>query len=266
MEFDLRFHLAFLAGVLVGVAAVRNDSHVVYLFVSTRYQGQGIARKLWDRLRNDCERRAGTRVFTLNAAEGAVPVYQRFGFVVDRDPARLRGKVVAVPMICYGASSSQRKGRPDKASRTDVSVAGESVRTVSETEAGGSAIVLGIVDANRIASRVFSGASAFPARWAMIMGKRGSVALGCVAWQDVSAAQASSATDCRRLEASWRRCRSGSLHDAPCSPMRHVLPWLAGLRAARARPGIRAVCVAWARAHNLATVPLESLLHARQAT
>ncbi|MDR3446582.1 hypothetical protein [Dyella sp.] len=34
----------------------------------------------------------------------------------------------------------------------------------------------------------------------MIMGKRGSVALGRVAWQDVSAAQASSATACRRLE------------------------------------------------------------------
>lgn len=131
MEDDLRFHLAFLAGVLVGVAAVRNDSHVVYLFVSTRYQGQGIARKLWDRLRNDCERRAGMRVFTLNAAEGAVPVYQRFGFVVDRDPARLRGKVVAVPMIYYGAGSPQRKGRPGKASRTDVSVAGEFARTVS---------------------------------------------------------------------------------------------------------------------------------------
>ena len=68
-----RFHLAFVDGALAGVAAVRNDSHVFQLFVGTRYQGQGIARKLWERLRGDCVRRAGTRVFTLNAAPGAVP-------------------------------------------------------------------------------------------------------------------------------------------------------------------------------------------------
>lgn len=131
IEADLRFHLAFVAGVLVGVASVRNDSHIVHLFVGTRYQGRGIARKLWDRLRNDCERRAGTRVFTLNAADGAIPVYQRFGFEVDRDPARLRGKVVAVPMIYHGADSLQRKPPSDRASRTDVSAAGESTRTAS---------------------------------------------------------------------------------------------------------------------------------------
>ncbi len=131
MEADLRFHLAFAAGALVGVASVRNDSHIVHLFVGTRYQGRGVARKLWDRLRKDCERRAGTHVFTLNAAEGAIPVYQCFGFEVDHDPARLRGKVVAVPMIYRGAGSAQCKSWPDKASRTDVSAAGESTRTAS---------------------------------------------------------------------------------------------------------------------------------------
>lgn len=96
---DQRFHLAFVDGALVGVAAVRNDSHIFQLFVGTRHQGQGIARKLWERVRRDCMRRAGTRVFTLNAAPGAISIYLHMGFVIDHDPARVQGKVIAAPMI-----------------------------------------------------------------------------------------------------------------------------------------------------------------------
>jgi len=94
-----RFHLAFVGDALAGVAAVRDDSHIFQLFVGTRYQRQGIARSLWQRLRQDCERRAGTRQFTLNAAPGAVPVYLRLGFVVDHDPRRSRSSIIAAPMI-----------------------------------------------------------------------------------------------------------------------------------------------------------------------
>ncbi|WP_026034161.1 GNAT family N-acetyltransferase [Dyella japonica] len=128
-----RFHLAFVDDVLVGVAAIRDDRHVFQLFVGTRYQGQGIARKLWDRLRNDAVRRAGTRVFTLNAAEGAVPIYLRFGFVYDGDPGRRRGHVIAVPMIyCIDDPSvAQRRPRRISASRIGARVAGESISTAS---------------------------------------------------------------------------------------------------------------------------------------
>lgn len=94
-----RFHLAFVDGALAGVAAVRNDSHLFQLFVGTRHQGQGIARQLWERLRRDCVRRTGTRVFTLNAAPGAVPVYLHMGFVIDHHRTRPPGKIIAVPMI-----------------------------------------------------------------------------------------------------------------------------------------------------------------------
>jgi GNAT superfamily N-acetyltransferase len=129
----LRFHLAFVGDVLVGVAAIRDDSHVFHLFVGTRYQGQGIARKLWERLRNDCVRRAGTRVFTLNAAKEAVPVYLRFGFVRDPASRRPRGGVIAVPMIYRVADASfpQRGPLRANASRIGSRVAGESARTAS---------------------------------------------------------------------------------------------------------------------------------------
>jgi len=118
IEAGQRFHLAFVDDVLAGVAAVRDHRHVFQLFVGTRHQGQGIARKLWDRLRADCVRRAGTRVFTLNAAPGAVPVYLHLGFAIDHDPNRVRGKLISAPMIyrldappaSHQACAAERRG------------------------------------------------------------------------------------------------------------------------------------------------------------
>jgi len=93
-----RFHLAFLGARLVGVAGMRDDSHLVQLFVSTRYQGRGIAGKLWRRTMDDAIRRAGTRRFTLNASRCAVPVYLRLGFVPTGPEGRSPKGVVSTPM------------------------------------------------------------------------------------------------------------------------------------------------------------------------
>ncbi len=77
-----RFHLAWTADDrLAGVAAMRDDSHLLQFFVSTRLHGQGIARRLWQRVMRDAVRRAGTRHFTLKASTVAEPVYRHFGFV-----------------------------------------------------------------------------------------------------------------------------------------------------------------------------------------
>jgi len=76
-----RFHLAWLGDALVGIAGMRDDCHLVQFFVGTRYQGRGIATRLWRRAMADAVRRAGTRRFTLNATRVAVPVYEHLGFV-----------------------------------------------------------------------------------------------------------------------------------------------------------------------------------------
>jgi GNAT superfamily N-acetyltransferase len=75
-----RFHLGYLGHVLVGVSAMRDDCHLVHLFVSTRYQGQGIAGCLWRRTMRDATCRAGTRRFTLNATRCGLPIYLHLGF------------------------------------------------------------------------------------------------------------------------------------------------------------------------------------------
>lgn len=94
-----RYHLAYLDDVLVGVSAMRDDTHLVQFFVSTRYQGRGIARHLWVRTMQDAVRRAGTRRFTLNATRCAVPVYLRLGFrVIGAERPSPMG-VITTPMV-----------------------------------------------------------------------------------------------------------------------------------------------------------------------
>jgi len=111
IETGQRFHLAFVGDVLAGVAAIRDDSHVFHLFVSTRHQGRGIARKLWDRMLRDSHRRAGTRLFTLNAAPGAVPVYLRLGCKHNPKAKPVPGKLLTVPMVYRMTSPVRRTGR-----------------------------------------------------------------------------------------------------------------------------------------------------------
>ncbi|SFR85307.1 Acetyltransferase (GNAT) domain-containing protein [Dyella sp. OK004] len=94
-----RFHLAFLGEVLVGVSAMRGDSHLVQFFVGTRYQGRGIARRLWQRTMQDAVRRADTRRFTLNASRCAVPVYLRLGFVLAGPEGHSPKGMVTTPMV-----------------------------------------------------------------------------------------------------------------------------------------------------------------------
>ncbi|WEN14190.1 GNAT family N-acetyltransferase [Rhodanobacter sp. AS-Z3] len=82
-----RFQLACADdGRVVGVAAMRDDSHLFQFFVSTRLHRLGIARQLWQRTMRDAVRRAGTRRFTLNSSAMAVPVYLHLGFVCSGPP------------------------------------------------------------------------------------------------------------------------------------------------------------------------------------
>ncbi|WP_229238441.1 GNAT family N-acetyltransferase [Dyella amyloliquefaciens] len=109
-----RFHLAFVDDALAGIAAIRGDSHVFQLFVGSRHQGQGIARKLWQRVLRDSTRRAGTRYFTLNAALGAVPVYLRLGFEPNASAKVPPSRLVTVPMIYRVDSPRHHRTRQDQ--------------------------------------------------------------------------------------------------------------------------------------------------------
>ena len=108
-----RYHVAEVGGRIVGVVATRDDSHVFRLFVSRRWRGLGIARRLLDRAVADCRRRAGTRAITLNASAFAVAAYRRLGFVPKgRLIARGPNGVVAMPMALAIGPASRKAAKP----------------------------------------------------------------------------------------------------------------------------------------------------------
>jgi len=78
---------------ICGVMAVRNKNHVYHLFVQSQMHRKGIARALWEYVRTQFE----TEAFTVNSSLYAVPIYERLGFKVVKQPQNADG-LVFVPM------------------------------------------------------------------------------------------------------------------------------------------------------------------------
>jgi GNAT superfamily N-acetyltransferase len=98
---DHRFFLAEKETELAGVAAIRGDAHLYYLFVAKAHQRQGLARRLW-LVAKDAIRASGHQgVITVNSSTYAIPVYERFGFVRTGPPEEKNG-VVHHPMELPG--------------------------------------------------------------------------------------------------------------------------------------------------------------------
>ena len=77
---DFRFYLAEDGAKIAGVAAIRENSHLYYLFVGDGYQRSGLARRLWARVQEDSLALGNPGRFTVNASNYAVPAYETLGF------------------------------------------------------------------------------------------------------------------------------------------------------------------------------------------
>lgn len=91
------FHVAEAQGQVAGVVGVRDGAHLFTLFVAEDFQGQGLGRRLWELARAECLAAGNPGAFTVNSSKYAVPVYERFGFVVA-GPVQSRSGVLFVPM------------------------------------------------------------------------------------------------------------------------------------------------------------------------
>ena len=92
-----RYLVAYSDSQLAAFIAIRDGSHLFHLFVERSRQGQGIARRLWERaLRERCAPDSD-RDFTVNSSLPAVPVYQAFGFV-PAGPIRREHGISFLPM------------------------------------------------------------------------------------------------------------------------------------------------------------------------
>jgi GNAT superfamily N-acetyltransferase len=86
-----RYRVAELGGELVAVIGVRDCAHLYHLFVAEAFQGQGLARALWEQAKSECLERGNPGTFTVNSSKNAVPVYERFGFVATGSVQNMGG-------------------------------------------------------------------------------------------------------------------------------------------------------------------------------
>jgi GNAT superfamily N-acetyltransferase len=95
---NFRYQVAESEGQLVGVVAVRDNSHLYHLFITPAFQGRGIARELWQLAKEQAVRAGNPGRFTVNSSLVAVPVYKRFGFVSSESTVARHG-ISFQPMV-----------------------------------------------------------------------------------------------------------------------------------------------------------------------
>ena len=83
---DFIYALCFNDTKLVGIAALRNNSHIYHLFVNPEFHRLGIGRKLWQFLKSEAKNCGNLGNFTVTSSIFAVPVYSAFGFVPVGEP------------------------------------------------------------------------------------------------------------------------------------------------------------------------------------
>ncbi|ELK2038254.1 GNAT family N-acetyltransferase [Vibrio vulnificus] len=83
---------------VVGVAGVRDNSHLYHLFVDDDFQGNGLSRQLWETVKEKALENGNSGLFTVNSAVNAESVYVRFGFK-RTEGVRNRQGMVDIPMV-----------------------------------------------------------------------------------------------------------------------------------------------------------------------
>jgi GNAT superfamily N-acetyltransferase len=102
---NFRYHVAEAEERLAGVVATRDNAHLYHLFVAEPFQGQGLARLLWETAKQACVAEGNRGEFTVNSSRYAQGVYRKFGFV-EAGPAEERHGVISIPMKFWGATTS----------------------------------------------------------------------------------------------------------------------------------------------------------------
>lgn len=84
-------------GYLTGVIATRGVNHICLLFVKKDYHKRGIARSLFETVKEICIKQGNVSKITVNSSPYAVKVYHRLGFV-DIDKEQVVNGIKFTPM------------------------------------------------------------------------------------------------------------------------------------------------------------------------
>ena len=101
---ELKLLGAFVCDVLVGVLAMRGESHIALFFVEREMQGKGVGRALFSAARTACP----GDFMTVNSSPYAVEIYKRLGFLPLSDEQEKDG-IRFTPMKCMLASGGNTK-------------------------------------------------------------------------------------------------------------------------------------------------------------
>ncbi len=90
---DICFYAALHNDKVVGVLGLRENNHIGYFYIDSKYHRLGIGKDLFELLKKD----TGAKQITVNAMPYGVPVYKRLGFVIT-DTEQNVGGVIFTPM------------------------------------------------------------------------------------------------------------------------------------------------------------------------
>ena len=103
---DFRFYIAEHREGIAGVAAIRSNSHLYYLFVGKAHQRMGLARRLLAQVMADSMAQGYPGKVTVNASNHAVPAYEKLGFR-RTEPTKNDDGVFYNPMVLEIPSSEE---------------------------------------------------------------------------------------------------------------------------------------------------------------
>lgn len=107
------YHVAEINAAICGFVAVREHKHLFHLFVERAFHGRGIARQLWQVARQAAIDAGNEGIFTVNASNYAMPVYEKFGFVRTAPTQEAKG-LRYNPMQLGGSIVGPTPGPPSR--------------------------------------------------------------------------------------------------------------------------------------------------------
>ncbi|WP_419887846.1 GNAT family N-acetyltransferase [Neobacillus niacini] len=84
---------------LTGVIATRGSNHICLLFVNKQYHRQGIAKRLFLTVLEDCKSKLNINTISVNSSRYAIEVYHRLGFVDCDEEQNVKG--IRYTPMCY---------------------------------------------------------------------------------------------------------------------------------------------------------------------
>jgi GNAT superfamily N-acetyltransferase len=95
---QINIWIAFIEKELVGMMEIRDNKFISLLFVDKKYQGRGIAKRLFDEsLKEIIKRDSNLDKFFVHASPYSIPIYKKMGFV-NKDNMREENGIKYMPM------------------------------------------------------------------------------------------------------------------------------------------------------------------------